>query len=196
MNRRDFFTVLIKELKNIEPSELQDVLQYYNEYFDEAGIENEQNVIEELGSPQKIAAAIRATSTIKYYEQENQTTKKSFNTLWITIGTIFAAPIALPLAIVFSTLILAVVIVYASLLFSLFAVAVSLILAGAISFGTSFFVMAAHFPTFLFLMGSGVALIGLGLLFFIGCTTVAQASFKGLMLLINNIILRRSKANV
>ena len=35
-------------------------MQYYNDYFDDAGSENEEKVIEELGSPAKLAETIRA----------------------------------------------------------------------------------------------------------------------------------------
>ena len=37
-----------------------DALKYYNDYFDDAGSENEQNVIEELESPEKVAMKIKA----------------------------------------------------------------------------------------------------------------------------------------
>jgi uncharacterized membrane protein len=39
-------------------------MDYYNEYFDDAGPENEQKVIEELGSPAQIAARIKADSAV------------------------------------------------------------------------------------------------------------------------------------
>ena len=35
-------------------------MQYYEDYFDEAGPENEQQVINDLGSPERVAAIIKA----------------------------------------------------------------------------------------------------------------------------------------
>lgn len=58
MNRQEFLKQLESLLKNIPANEREDALAYYNDYFDEAGIENEQNVIQELGSPQKVAQSI------------------------------------------------------------------------------------------------------------------------------------------
>lgn len=58
MNRQEFLRQLESLLKNIPENERQDALAYYNDYFDEAGVENEQNVIQELGSPQKVAQSI------------------------------------------------------------------------------------------------------------------------------------------
>ena len=58
MNRQEFLRQLESLLMNIPANEREDALAYYNDYFDEAGIENEQNVIQELGSPQKVAQSI------------------------------------------------------------------------------------------------------------------------------------------
>ena len=38
-------------MKDIPESERADALAYYNDYFEEAGVENEYQVIQELGSP-------------------------------------------------------------------------------------------------------------------------------------------------
>jgi uncharacterized membrane protein len=47
-------------LKDIPESERADALAYYNNYFDEAGVENEEQVIQELGSPEAVAQNILA----------------------------------------------------------------------------------------------------------------------------------------
>lgn len=46
-------------LQNISATEREEALQYYNEYFNDAGPENEQNVIEALGNPAKVAENIK-----------------------------------------------------------------------------------------------------------------------------------------
>ena len=38
----------------------KDALDFYNSYFDDAGAENEASVLRELGSPEKVAAIIKA----------------------------------------------------------------------------------------------------------------------------------------
>lgn len=60
MNRIEFMTQLAALLQDIPVIERQEAMKYYNDYFDDAGEENEQTVIEELGSPEKIAATIKA----------------------------------------------------------------------------------------------------------------------------------------
>lgn len=59
MNRTDFMTQLERLLQSISPSEREEALQYYNDYFDDAGAENEQAVIEALGNPARVAENIK-----------------------------------------------------------------------------------------------------------------------------------------
>ena len=58
MNRQEFFRRLEYLLRGIPEHERMDALAYYNDYFDDAGVENEQQVIHELGSPEAVAQMI------------------------------------------------------------------------------------------------------------------------------------------
>jgi uncharacterized membrane protein len=59
MNRDEFIIKLQDELQSIPTEERENALKYYREYFDDAGVENEQKVIEELESPEVIARGIK-----------------------------------------------------------------------------------------------------------------------------------------
>ena len=60
MNRVQFMEQLEKLLSDISEEERQEALDYYESYFDDAGENQEANVIRELGSPGKVAAIIKA----------------------------------------------------------------------------------------------------------------------------------------
>ena len=60
MNRAQFMEQLRKLLSDISEEERQEALDYYESYFDDAGEDQEANVIRELGSPGKVAAIIKA----------------------------------------------------------------------------------------------------------------------------------------
>lgn len=60
MNRKLFIEKLTYLLQDIEDIEREEALQYYEAYFDEAGSENEAQVISDLGSPERVAAIIKA----------------------------------------------------------------------------------------------------------------------------------------
>lgn len=59
MNRRVFMERLRECLADISAEEREDALTYYESYFEEAGVENEAQVIDELGSPEKVAENIK-----------------------------------------------------------------------------------------------------------------------------------------
>ncbi len=60
MSRADFMRKLAALLTDVSPAEREEAIQYYNDYFDDAGAENEQSVIASLGSPEQLARTIRA----------------------------------------------------------------------------------------------------------------------------------------
>ena len=60
MSRTEYMRELDALLHGISKEEREEAMQYYNDYFDDAGSENEEKVIEELGSPAKLAETIRA----------------------------------------------------------------------------------------------------------------------------------------
>ncbi len=60
MNRLEFMKELAKLLEDLPKEEKIEVLKYYNGYFDDAGEEQEAAIIEELGSPAKVAASVKA----------------------------------------------------------------------------------------------------------------------------------------
>ncbi len=59
MNRNEFMTRLEELLGDIPAGERREALQYYEDYFNDAGVENEAQVLRELGSPEKVAAMIK-----------------------------------------------------------------------------------------------------------------------------------------
>lgn len=59
MNKQEFLTELARLLQNIPENEREEALKYYEDYFSDAGEENEQNVLAELESPQKVADNIK-----------------------------------------------------------------------------------------------------------------------------------------
>lgn len=60
MRREEFMKELAYLLRDIPANEREDALAYYENYFDEAGAENEYKVIQELGSPAAVAEKILA----------------------------------------------------------------------------------------------------------------------------------------
>lgn len=59
MNRNEFMRELELLLADLSQTEKEEALEYYNNYFEDAGPENEEIVIKELGSPAQVAQSIK-----------------------------------------------------------------------------------------------------------------------------------------
>ena len=60
MTTEQYLHILQQELAALPYDEQKEALDYYRNYFDEAGEKNAQKVMAELGSPQKLGAYIRS----------------------------------------------------------------------------------------------------------------------------------------
>ena len=59
MKREEFLKQLEQLLDGISEEEKADALTFYRSYFEDAGEENEESVIAELESPEKVAQSIK-----------------------------------------------------------------------------------------------------------------------------------------
>lgn len=62
MNKELFLQRLRELLTGMPAGEAEEAIRYYQDYFEDAGIENEQRVIEELVSPEQVARTIRESA--------------------------------------------------------------------------------------------------------------------------------------
>ncbi len=180
MNKESFMQELARLLGDISPQERQEALNFYEEYFHDAGPEKEQEVLKELGSPMQVAAKIKegldatigvengpdaAENGAAYTPQE--TVKK--RSAWKTIGLVFLLICASPLLIAFASVILSLLIAWFLVLISLIAAfgaaALTCILCG-IAFVVMGFTCMFSFPYVCLIMaGSGLICMGIGILF-------------------------------
>lgn len=107
MNRIEFMEELSGLLQDIPEEDRMDALNYYNDYFDDAGAENEKNVIAELESPEKVAAKIKADrenpedgQAGMSMEQDNKPwTNKWLKMILIVAIILVGCPVIVPVAI-------------------------------------------------------------------------------------------------
>lgn len=60
MSKNEFLDQLFGLLSDISPEERDEALAYYREYIEDAGFENEEAILEELGTPEEVAAEIKS----------------------------------------------------------------------------------------------------------------------------------------
>lgn len=69
MSKNEFIDRLAQLLADVSPEERDEALTYYREYIEDAGLENEEAILQELGSPEEIAAAIKVDSDYRSSRQ-------------------------------------------------------------------------------------------------------------------------------
>lgn len=180
VNREDYLQELYGRLSNRLPrQELDNVMKYYEEYFDEAGPAREADIIAELGTPSELAAEIvgRRPTEAQYYYEPRQRPRRSAGQI-VLLACL--SPIWVPL------LIAAVAVVF-SLIVAIFAVAGSVAVAGlACVLGGIFAVwcgftaiFSAGIPTLMFFGGMGLFVAAVGLLLFLGGVALCGLCGKG-----------------
>ena len=190
MNKKTFLKELRRELDSLPFEEREAAITYYEEYFDEAGPEREQEVIQNFGSPASIAAELKTTSAVN---NPPKTPKEGVFKVWWVIIALFAAPIALPLVIALAAVIFSLFVAFFSLIFAFGVTAFALTIAGLVIFIAGFVVLIADPLSGVFFIGIGVVILGLGILFGFGTFFVAT-KLMGVFARLLGSILNKVKA--
>lgn len=166
MDKREYLAQLASHLKDLANDEFEDAMHYVEEYFDEAGIDNEQRVIDELGSPAKYAAQIKASSTIKENIREPRRAVKpssGIKTVWYIIAGICALPIALPLLAVVVALIFAFLAIVFAIIVTIIAITFAAYVSAIPLFISSFPLFAVSVPNGFMALGASIVLLGIAI---------------------------------
>lgn len=164
MNRTEYMERLQHRLRRLPKEDYERAIAYFTEYFEEAGPERETQAIEDLGSPELAADQIIRDFAVENAAEPAGDVKKGFSALWIGILAVFAAPVALPLALAFGAVLLAFVLVVVALLFSVFLIAVSVTVSAIPCVLVSFWLLFTSFADGLATLGFGLILMGVGIL--------------------------------
>ena len=190
MNRIEFIEELKKRLRKLPYDEIKEAVDYYEGYFDDAGVENEQAVLTELGSPSAVASQIIAEFAVKEVDAEGSG-KKNWRTSWLVILALFASPIAVPLAIAVGVVAIALIITLSAVVFAFFTSGVAIFIAGIACIVAGVLVVFQSFPTTLLYVGVGLMLSGFGTAMFIATLKLSKICFSWLTKKIGGFILRR-----
>ncbi|SFC75960.1 DUF1700 domain-containing protein [Clostridium uliginosum] len=195
MNKKIFIQELRKKLKRLPQEEIENAIGYYLEYFEDAGIDNEQDVLKELDSPSVIASQLLSDYAFKNDEITISKPKKSMSSIWFIILAILAAPLALPLAFALIMVVVAMVIVVGAVTFAFIVTTIALIGGGIVTSFAGLAVMTQGFSTAIMFIGIGLALIGIGLLVGVLILILVPKIFKGIAGLARKSLNRLKKSN-
>lgn len=174
MTSGEYLKQLEKYLRKLPQSDYEDAMEYFTEYFADAGPENEQAVIKELGTPKQAAAELMRNLLDKKVDEreamekeEKQKEKKKTtgaSVIWIAVLTLFAAPIGAPVLISVIIVLLCAALCAALLDMSIFLIAVVGVAGGIKLLLRGILAVTVSFGGFCFITGMGILLIGISIL--------------------------------
>jgi len=188
MSREEYLRALSRELRRLPKDEYEKAMDYYVEYFEEAGPEKEQEIIKDLGAPKDVAAQIIMDAAMERMNKPPKSMKRGLSTVWMIVLAVCAAPIALPLAIAIlagaGSLLMA---AGAALLCALLLEA-GVVAAGVVAVVGGIVLLFSHPLSALTVTGMGLFMIGISILgafvlclLFRGMVHVLQALFRRIM---------------
>lgn len=210
MNRIEFMTELAALLQDISVEERVEAMQYYNDYFDDAGQENEQRVIEELGNPVKVAAMIKADlngqkgegaeyretgyadtrfeekempADREYYKDEKRAPKSSpvLKVLLIIAIILFGVPIVIPVAVAVIISVFALVVSLFAVFLALVVASIAVVIAGVSVFCIGLISMIPEMVVGIAMIGAGLILTVLGIIATVGSVRLCIVVFPGII---------------
>lgn len=190
VDREHFLWELQARLQGRIPDrQLDAVMEYYNAYFDDAGPEREQEVIDGLGSPAQVARQILGERALKDLDQKES--RGLLRTLGMVVLAIFAAPIALPVALLVAVLAVLLVALIALGVVMMGVCGVAAVAGGVTAAVLGFSVVLTNWATSVYFLGGGLVLAGLGFLLVAATLALGGVCIRGFTRLAGRILRRK-----
>ena len=134
MNKDQYLRKLEYLLSDLPEEERREAMEYYVEYFEEAGPEREAEVMRELGTPETVAETIHkelADKGIVPYRAEKKQKKErnGWQIAFIVLVCVLVSPVVIPLAIALFGVVIAVLACVVALIVSAVVLVVSIVAA-------------------------------------------------------------------
>ncbi|WMC94087.1 DUF1700 domain-containing protein [Kineothrix sp. MB12-C1] len=195
MNKADYMQSLKKQLRRLPREDFEKAIEYFEEYFSDAGIENEAQVIEDLGTPEFAAEQIITNIALKNTNAPVKDVKKGLNAVWVGVLAVCAAPIALPFAlalvIVIVTFVFCILMVIACFIFS----GIVFTLMGPICIAAGFTAITTNIPVFISCIGTGFVLMGIGMLLTFSMVRLCQRFLTAIVRFFGRLIRKGERKN-
>lgn len=197
MNKQEYLNQLKKYLKRLPKDDYEQAMEYFTEYFEDAGLENEQRVIAELGDPRNAATEILENILDKKskFPEQGKTSDFRGNVILIAFLAVFAAPIGVPLFLAVLMLMFAGVLITFSLFLCSLAFGIAGVLVGGKLLIRGILAIPYSVSGFCVISGMGILGIGVGILLCLMSWQMSKWLLQGLIRLVK-MILRKGRERV
>ena len=194
MTRTEYIAKLTKYLRKLPQKDYEEALEYFMEYFEEAGPENEARVIAELGTPKEAAHEVISRLLDEKIIEEKSSLRNKTTILWIAILAVLASPVALPILLFFLAMIVTLLMIIFAVIVTALALTFALLISGVYTFFTSFSLLSVSLASTLFGGGLGLLMFGGALLLLLISFEICKLIVKLITLLIKWLIKKGRKS--
>ena len=194
MTRTEYIAKLTKYLRKLPQKDYEEALEYFMEYFEEAGPENEAQVIAELGTPKEAAHEVISRLLEEKIVEDKSSLRNKTTILWITILAVLASPVALPILLCFLAMIMTLLMIIFAVIVTALALTFALLISGVYTFFTSFSLLSVSLASTLFGGGLGLLMFGGALLLLLISFEICKLIVKLITLLIKWLIKKGRKS--
>jgi uncharacterized membrane protein len=192
MNKNTFISELSRKLRGLPKPDYDDAMNYYIEYFLDAGIDELTDVTPLIGSVDEVAARILEECTDKQVEKvaKEGGVKNSTKAIWFILLGIIAAPIAFPVAFSIIIVIITLIVCAVAVVVALLAASVGVVITGLAAIPAIFW--AETGSQAMVLLGVACVAISIGTLMCIAFYKIGELLIKSIIKLIRYISKKRS----
>lgn len=178
MTSEEYLSELYGRLRQrIPEKELESIMKYYEEYFDEAGPQREAEVMAELGSPEDLSRQVLSGRGIHTAGAEYRYERVEYKRSW-TAGKVVALVLLFP---IWLSLLVAIAGLIVGLVGGIGVGGLGLMAGGVFSVWCGFTaIFTPGVATTLFFCGQGLLLMGLGLLMVAGAVAIGRGLGKAI----------------
>lgn len=194
MTKTEYLAKLTKYLRKLPQKDYEEALEYFMEYFEEAGPENEAQVIAELGTPKEAAHEVITRLLDEKIIEDKSSLRNKTTILWIAILAVLASPVALPILLLFLAMLMTLLMIIFAVIVTALALTFALLISGVYTFFTSFSLLSVSLASTLFGVGLGLLMFGGALLLLFASFEICKLFVKLTTLLIKWLIKKGRKS--
>ena len=215
MTRNEYMEQLKRYLRRLPKEDYENAVEYFSEYFDEAGPENEQQMMKDLGDPKEAAREVllnlleesvengsaeeaSRTETVKTFSEKALPEKKKRSPgkiILLAFLVICASPVSIALLIAGLAVLAAVVLVIAAVIFSLAVTSIATIAGGIMVVGFGATLVMRSLAAACMMVGGGFLLAGAGILFGVLTVYICKWCATGIGRLVNRFVRKKVQRN-
>ena len=207
MTRQEYMEQLKKYLKRLPKEDYENAIEYFSEYFDEAGLQKEQQVMKELGEPKEAARELLLNLLQESVENDQDIVEEKAavqpeaasggkkrspgKIILLAILVLCASPVSLALLVGVLAVLLAVVITATSVIFSLGITSIAATAGGIVTVGFGATLVLKSAAAACMMIGGGFLMAGIGILAGVLTIYICKWCANGIGRLVNRFVRKK-----